>query len=77
MNKLPALEAFDQEAVTQYNITRQDLENVQRYVMALQGHLSPNTLDDIALGGYYGTSALLHEVVSILTCPSTNHEKRI
>jgi hypothetical protein len=64
-NTLPTLESFDQEAVSQYNITRQDLENVGRYVMALQGHLSPNTLDDIALGGYYGTSALLHEVVEL------------
>ena len=53
---------FDPQIVAEYHITEQTLERVIRYVRLLQGEDAP-TLRDIAVGGYYGTSALLHEVV--------------
>ena len=59
------LGAFDPGLVARERITADDLERVHRYVEMLQGHISPNTWDDIAFGGYYGTSALLHEVVQL------------
>ena len=55
---------FDSRVVTEYHITEQTLEQVIRYVCLLQGEDAP-TLRDIAVGSYYGTSALLHEVVEL------------
>jgi hypothetical protein len=55
---------FDPDVVVQYHITHLELERVVRYVRLLQGPIAP-TLDDIAVGGYYGTAALLHEVVEL------------
>lgn len=55
---------FDSQIVAEYHITEQALERVIRYVRLLQGEDAP-TLRDIAVGGYYGTSALLHEVVEL------------
>jgi hypothetical protein len=55
---------FDPAIVAQYAITEQDLQRVARYVQLLQGEDAP-TLADIVVGGYYGTSALLHEVVEL------------
>lgn len=55
---------FDPTIVAQYAITEQDLQQVALYVRLLQGEDAP-TLADIAVGGYYGTSALLHEVVEL------------
>lgn len=55
---------FDREAIEQYNITARDIENVLRYVAILQGTDS-RTYADIAAGCYYGTSALLHEVIEL------------
>jgi hypothetical protein len=55
---------FDPQVVAKHHITEQTLERVIRYVHLLQGEDAP-TLRDIAVGGYYGTSALLHEVVEL------------
>jgi len=55
---------FDPEALEQHNVTAQDIENAYRYVAILQGPDS-KTYADIASGCYYGTSALLHEVVEV------------
>jgi len=56
---------FDQQAIQRWQITKRDLGNVQRYVAKLQKHLAHSSLDDITIGGIYGTSALLHEVVEL------------
>jgi hypothetical protein len=55
---------FDPEAIEQHNITAQDVESAYRYVALLQGTDS-QTYADIAGGCYYGTSALLHEVIEL------------
>ncbi|MBM4464639.1 MAG: hypothetical protein FJ014_03580 [Chloroflexi bacterium] len=55
---------FDREAIEHYNITARDIENVLRYVAILQGTDS-RTYADITAGCYYGTSALLHEVIEL------------
>jgi len=59
-----ALSDFDPVVVERYGITEEKLSQVVRYVQLLQGENAP-TLRDIAVGGYYGTSALLHEVVEL------------
>ena len=59
-----SLAGFDQAIIEEYGITERKLERVGRYVRLLQGD-EPPTLQDIAIGGYYGTSALLHEVVEL------------
>lgn len=59
-----SLADLDPAIVAQYAIAEQDLQRVARYVQLLQGEDAP-TLADIAVGGYYGTSALLHEVVEL------------
>lgn len=59
------LSDFDQQVIQKWRITTRDLENVQRYVAKLQKHLTHSSLDDIAVGGIYGTRALLHEVVEL------------
>ena len=55
---------FDQEALVEYDVTQREIENARRYVALLQGPDS-ETYADIAAGCYYGTSALLHEVVEV------------
>lgn len=55
---------FDHEAIEQHNVTAQDIDNVRRYVALLQGTDS-QTYADIAGGCYYGSSALLHEVIEL------------
>jgi hypothetical protein len=55
---------FDPDIVAAYHITERDLENVVRYITILQGQES-RVLNDLAAGGYYGTSVLLHEVVEL------------
>lgn len=55
---------FDPQVVAEHHITERTLERVIRYVRLLQGEDAP-TLQDIAAGGYYGTSALLHEAVEL------------
>jgi hypothetical protein len=55
---------FDPEALEQHNVTAQDIENAYRYVVILQGPDS-KAYADTASGCYYGSSALLHEVVEV------------
>jgi len=55
---------FDPDAIEQHNVTARDIENTRRYVTILQGTGS-QAYADIASGCYYGTSALLHEVVEL------------
>jgi len=59
-----SLADFDPQAVAEYRITADDLQRVERYLRLLQGPDAP-ALADIAIGGYYGTAALLHEVVEL------------
>jgi len=59
-----SLADFDPVIVSRYGVTQEKLALVVRYVRLLQGEDAP-TLADIALGGYYGTAALLHEVVEL------------
>jgi hypothetical protein len=59
------LSDFDPEPLIEYAITEVDLTNSYFYLQAMQAHLAPGTWGEICLGGYYGTSALLHEVVEI------------
>ncbi len=59
-----SLADFDPRVVAEYDITEEDLDQVVRYLRLLQGLDAP-TLEDIAIGGYYGTAALLHEVVEL------------
>jgi len=58
------LAGFDPGVVAEYGITADDLRRVERYLRLLQGPDAP-ALADIAIGGYYGTAALLHEVVEL------------
>lgn len=55
---------FDPQVIAEYSITEDDLDQVTRYLRLLQGP-DALALEDIALGGYYGTAALLHEVVEL------------
>jgi hypothetical protein len=55
---------FDREALAEYSVTQREIENARRYVVLLQGSHS-QTYADIAGGCYYGTSALLHEVIEL------------
>ena len=57
-------EVFDPQVIAKYGITENDLDQVTRYLRLLQGP-DALALEDIALGGYYGTAALLHEVVEL------------
>ena len=58
------LSDFDPEIVARYRITPRRLEQALRYVR-LMGEWGRLTLRDIAVGGYYGTAALLHEIVEL------------
>ncbi len=55
---------FDPEVVADYAITEKYLDRVARYLRLLQSS-DALALKDVALGGYYGTSALLHKVVEL------------
>jgi len=63
---------FDREALVEYGITQREIEYARRYVALLQGTGS-QTYADIAAGCYYGTSALLHEVVEL--CVLLNRDR--
>jgi hypothetical protein len=56
---------FDPQPLIEYAITSADLTNVYLYLRAMQAEMWPGTWEDICLGGYYGASALLHEVVEV------------
>lgn len=59
------LSDFDPEPLIEYAITDADLRNVYFYLRAMQAHLTSGTWDEICIASYYGTSALLHEVVEL------------
>ncbi len=59
-----SLADFDPQAVADYDITADDLRRVEHYLRLLQGS-EALALEGIALGGYYGTAALLHEMVEL------------
>jgi hypothetical protein len=59
------LSDFDPQPIIEYAITEKDLTNVYQYLRAMQAHLEEGTWDEICMGGYYGTSALLHEIVEL------------
>ncbi len=60
------LNEFDQLPIIEYNITSSDLTNIYRYLQVMQSHLGEQgTWAEICLGGYYGVSALLHEVIEL------------
>lgn len=56
---------FDPELLIEYAIINSDLTNVYHYLQAMQAEMWPGSWEDICLGGYYGSSALLHEVVEL------------
>lgn len=56
---------FDPQPIIEYAISGNDLTNIYHYLQAMQAHLAPGTWGDICLGSYYGTSALLHEIVEL------------
>ncbi len=59
-----SLAGFDPQVVAEYGITADNLRRVEQYLRLLQGP-DALALKDIAVGGYYGTAALLHEVVEL------------
>ena len=59
-----SLADFDPQVVAEYDITEDDLRRVEHYLRLLQGP-EALALEDISSGGYYGTAALLHEVVEL------------
>lgn len=56
---------FDPQPIIEYAISSTDITNVYHYLLAMQRDFWPGTWEDICVGGYYGTSALLHEVVEL------------
>lgn len=56
---------FDPEPIIEYAISVTDITNVYHYLLAMQRDFWPGTWEDICIGGYYGASALLHEVVEL------------
>lgn len=60
-----SLSEFDPELLIEYAITEADLTNVYLCLQAMQPNFHPGTWGDICVGSYYGTSALLHEVVEL------------
>jgi len=59
-----SLADFDPQVVAEYGIAEEYLSRVMRYLRLLQRPDVP-ALADIAVGGHYGTAALLHEVVEV------------
>ena len=66
------LSDFDPDPLVEYAITERDLTSIYQYLQAMQAHLDLATWDDICIGGYYGTSALLHEVIEVRILTSRN-----
>lgn len=57
---------FDRVGLDHYNITADDLQRIERYVRILQSGLSETIWDEaIQIGGAYGASILIHEIVEI------------
>lgn len=57
---------FDSAGLDRYGITANGLQRVAKYVYILQSGLSETVWDEaVQIGGFYGTSILIHEVVEI------------
>lgn len=60
------LARFDPVGLDRYGITARDLETIEKYIHILQSGLPRNVWDEaLAIGGEYGTSILIHEIVQI------------
>lgn len=60
------LNRFDPIGLQRYRITAADLKNIESYIRILQSGLPETVWDEaIQLGGAYGTSLLVHEIVEI------------
>jgi hypothetical protein len=61
------LTQFDPIGINRYHITARDLEEVEKYIRILQSPVFQATVwdDAICIGGEYGTSIIIHEVVQI------------
>ncbi len=60
---------FDPKIVADYGITEEDLDQVARYLRLLQGP-DALALEDIAIGGYYGTYGLMQVSMTFTSWPS-------
>jgi len=59
---------FDAGGLNRYDITTDDLQCIERYIHILQSGLSKTVWDEaVQIGGPYGTSILIHEIVEIRT----------
>ncbi len=65
-NYAKLLARFDAIGLNRYGITAKDLDAVERYIRTLQSILPTNVWDAaVRIGGEYGTSIIIHEVVQI------------
>jgi hypothetical protein len=57
---------FDPVGLNRYDITSDDLRCIEKYIHILQSGLSETVWDEaVEIGGPYGTSILIHEIVEI------------
>ena len=62
------LTLYDPVGLNRYGITTDDLRDIERYIHILQSGLSKTVWDEVVqIGGPYGTSILIHEIVGIRT----------
>jgi len=60
------LKRFDLLGLDRYGLTAADLQHIEKYIHILQSGLSETVWDEaIRIGGPYGTSLLIHEIVEI------------
>jgi len=60
------LARFDPVGLDRYGITADDLQCIERYIHILQSGLGEMVWDEaVHIGGPYGTSILIHEIVEI------------
>lgn len=60
------LTRFDPVGLDHYGITADDLQRIERYIHILQSGLNETVWDEaVQIGGPYGTSILIHEIVEI------------
>lgn len=67
MNRYESLlNCFDSIGLHRYRISSTDLHDIERYICILQSGLPETVWDEaIQMGGAYGTSLLVHEIVEI------------
>ncbi len=60
------LARFDPIGLYHYDIAAADLRDIERYIYILQAGLGETVWDEaLRVGGFYGTSILVHEIVEI------------